>query len=325
MNRMNNSLKEIAESILNSKQIFIASHINPDGDNLGSSLALYLALKKLSKNVNVLWVDSIPLDYLFLPEVDNIKRKEDLNIEDNYTLITLDSANLDRLGINKELAVNAPKLINIDHHISNTKYGDLYYVDPESSSTGEIIFELIKELDVDLDPEISNCLYTAISSDTGSFMYSNTTSKTHRIVSKLYESGLKTDEININLYQSNSYKRTILQSKVLMELELYYDSKLAIGIVDEEILNSTDTSMEDTEGIVEKIRDIEGIEVAVLIKENYENFKISTRSKRYVNVSKVCEKFNGGGHIRAAGCTFNKENTLEEIKSNFIKEIGKDI
>ncbi len=325
MKKMNNSLKEISETILNSRQVLIASHINPDGDNLGSSLALYLTLKKLSKNANVLWVDSIPSDYLFLPEIENIKRKEDLNIEDNYTLITLDSANLDRLGINKELAVNASKLINIDHHISNTKYGDLYYVDSESSSTGEIIFELIKELNVDLDSEISNCLYTAISSDTGSFMYSNTTSKTHKIVSKLYENGLNTDEININLYQSNSYKKTILQSKVLMELELYHENKLAVGIVDGDILKSTDTSMEDTEGIVEKIRDIKGIEVAVLIKENYENFKISTRSKRYVNVSKLCEKFNGGGHIRAAGCTLDKENTLEQIKTNFIKEIGKDI
>lgn len=322
---VNNTLREVSEVIMGSEELLIASHVNPDGDNLGSSLALYLALKKLGKKVNVLWVDEIPKDYLFLPGIDKIIKAKDLNIEKDFDFIALDSADLGRLGINEEIAKKSKNLINIDHHISNPGYGNYNYVDSKSSSTGEIVFELIKEMKIILDRDIATCIYTAITSDTGSFMYSNTTSKTHKIVSELYNEDLDTEKININLYQSNSFERTILHSNILMNVELHFDGKLAISSVDEKILNETGTLMEDTEGIVEKIRDINGVEVSILIKKYDDSFKVSSRSKRYVNVSEVCEKFQGGGHKRAAGCTISLDKSLEEIKEDFIEEIGKRI
>lgn len=325
MRKMNNTMKEISQVIKGSEQILIASHVNPDGDNLGSSLGLYLALKKIGKKVYILQVDKIPKDYLFLPKINEIIKYDKLKIEDNYTFIALDSADIGRLGINQDIAKKATNLINIDHHISNPKYGNYNYVDSDSSATGELVFELIKEMDIDLDKDIATCLYTAISSDTGSFMYSNTTSKTHRIVAELYKEDLDTNEININLYQNNSFERTMLYSNILMDTELYFDGKLAMSMVTRELLDKTGALMEESEGLVENMRDIEGVEVSILIKEYDGYIRVSTRSKRYVDVSEICSEFNGGGHERAAGCTIELNKPLDQIKAELVEEVGRRI
>ncbi len=311
------------ELIKQSKNIYIGSHIQPDGDNIGSILALGLALKKIRKEVFIVKVDEIPSDYTFLPSIDMIK---DYDEKDNFIdlFIALDASDLDRLGSKKTMVLKANKVLNIDHHKSNTYFGDINIVSENSSATGELIYRLIEKMGIELDKDIATCIYTAISTDTGSFMYDSTTYETHEIVAKLLKTGIDKNNININLYQNRSLERTKLFIKALDGLETYFDNKVAIVKVTQELLEESKTKMEDTEGIVSFIRDIAPVEVACLLKEFEKNqIKISVRSKRYIDVSQICEKFNGGGHKRAAGCTIYgdvekaKELILEEIKESF--------
>ncbi len=314
---MNNNpysmIDNFIEKIGEAKNIFLASHVQPDGDNIGSILGLGLALKKLGKEVHILKTDYIPKDFMFLPSIDIIR---DYNEDEIDVFIALDSSDEDRLGDNKVLLNKANTIINIDHHISNTNFGDINIVDSDAAATCEIAFKLIKTLNIDLDKDISTCLYTGISTDTGSFMYSNTSAKTHMIAAELLDIGIDKENININIWQSKSLDKTKLFIKTLETLETYFDDKVAIVMVTRDALRGTGASMEDTEGIVSFVRDIATVEVAVMLKEFEENeIKISMRSKKYVDVSNICALFGGGGHKRAAGCMIssNIEKAKEEI------------
>lgn len=320
---MSNSLQgqmDLAKTkILESNKICIASHVQADGDNIGSILALGLALRKINKEVYMVKTDSIPSDFMFLPGAQDIKDLDDYNDIDLF--IALDSADVDRLGENKELIQKSDFVINIDHHISNTNFGDINIVDSDSGSTAELIFKMIKILNIKIDRDIGTCIYTGISTDTGNFMYDNTSSETHLIAAELLEIGIDKKSINLNIYQSKSMEKTKLFIKTLESLETYFDNKLAIVQVTDEMLLETGTKMEDTEGIISFIRDIEFVELAIMLKEfEKDQIKVSMRSKEYVDVSELCSKFNGGGHVRAAGCTiyksldFAKEALIEELK-----------
>lgn len=318
---MNNSFLELGKVIKNANNIVIGSHVSPDGDNLGSSLGLYWALKKLNKDVNVLYVDPIPENYKFLPGIkDIVEISPDKEVD---LFIALDCGDKHRLGQNEELADNAKILMNIDHHSSNPYYGDYNMVLENASSTAEVVYQLLKEMEISLDENIATNIYAGISADTGSFMYSNTGALTHKIVAELYEYNIDIENININLYQSKSLGRTKLFSRAFSDLELYYDNKVGLIYVSLDMLKEADAKKEDTEGLVENIRDIQNIEVAVLLKEEKDYIRVSTRSKEYVDVSKVCSAFDGGGHIRASGCTLYGE--VEDAKDKLLKEIGLQI
>ena len=323
---MNNSLEILMEEVIKliqeSNNIYIASHVQPDGDNIGSILALGMAIKKLKGKVNILKVDDIPSDYHFLPNLELIKEHDADRPIDLF--IALDSSDIDRLGLGKQFALRANKIINIDHHVTNDNFGHINIVSTSSGATGEIIYKIIKKMGVEIDKDIATCLYTAISTDTGSFMYSSTSHITHLIVADLLKVGIDNNYINVNLYQSRSIERTRLFINSLNKLECFLDGKIGIIAVTQEMLRDNNTKLEDTEGIVSFIRDIDSIEVACLLKEIDNNeIKVSLRSKKEIDVSKVCNKFNGGGHVRAAGCTIYgkiddaKQLILEEIKIAF--------
>ena len=310
------------EKILKSENIYIVSHVQPDGDNIGSCISLALALKKIKKEVFIIKVDETPSDFLFLPGVDLIKDYEDGNEID--LLIAVDSSDADRLGKNKKLIDSAKEVINIDHHISNTNFGDINIIDSNASATGELIYKIIKELKIDIDKDIATCIYAAISTDTGSFMYDNTTAETHEIASDLIKYGADKENININIYQNRSLARTQLFIKSLNSLDMYFDNQVAIIKVTHEMLKETGTTMEDTEGIISFVRDIGTVEIAVLMKEvNADLTKISMRSKRYIDVAKLTSVFNGGGHKKAAGCAIGKP--ISEADKFLLVEIEKVI
>ncbi|MCF6460500.1 DHH family phosphoesterase [Clostridium sp. Cult3] len=317
-NSFKSSINEVIDVIRKSKNIYIASHVQPDGDNIGSTLALGMALRKIDKDVKVIKVDDIPKNYWFLPNIEMIR---EYDIEENIdTFIALDSSDLERLGIGKQFALQAKNIINIDHHISNNNYGHINIVSPSAGATGEIIYELIKDAGIPIDKDIATCLYTAISTDTGSFMYSNTTYSTHLIAADLIKTGIDINHININLYQSRSLERTNLFIDSLNSLELFLDGKVGIVSVTQQMLKSNNASLEDTEGIVSFIRDIDSIEIACLLKEmKNDEIKVSLRSKKMIDVSEVCVKFDGGGHKRAAGCTIY--GTINEAKDSILDEI----
>ncbi|HEY8361348.1 MAG TPA: bifunctional oligoribonuclease/PAP phosphatase NrnA [Tissierellaceae bacterium] len=308
--------------ILNSKNIYIASHVQPDGDNIGSLLALGMALLKLEKDVYILKSDIIPSDFSFLPNIELIKDYD--GADDIDLFIAIDSSDEERLGKNRDLLSKSKLTINIDHHISNTRFGDINIVDENASSTGELIFEFIKFMNISIDEKIATCLYTAISTDTGSFMYSNTSAKAHEIAAELIRFGADTENININIYQNKSLERIKLFIKTMNNLEFYFDNKVALVSITQKMLEDCNASMEDSEGIISFVRGISPVEIAVLLKELSDNeIKISMRSKRYVDVSSICYNFGGGGHIRAAGCTIY--DSLEKAKALIINEIKKYI
>lgn len=310
---MDDAIRLIKES----DNILIASHVQPDGDSIGSILALGMAIEKLKGKVRILKVDDIPSDYQFLPNIELIKEFDDENID---LFIALDCGDMERLGSGKKLALKAKQIVNIDHHITNDNFGDLNIVSPSSAATGELVYKIIKKMDVQIDKNIATCLYTAISTDTGSFMYSNTTYKTHLIVAELLKIGININDININLYQSRSMERTKLFLDSLDTLEILLDDKVAIVTTTQDMLESNDAKLEDTEGIISFVRDIDTVEVACLLKEIDESeVKVSIRSKKAIDVSKICNKFNGGGHIRAAGCTIY--GSIKEAKKLILKEI----
>lgn len=321
---MNNSLKSLIEEaiklIKKSEKIYICSHVQPDGDNIGSILALGMAIEKMNKNVKVLKVDDIPSDYKFLPNIDLIKKYEIEKEIEIDLFIALDSSDMERLGVGKEFAQNAKSIINIDHHITNTNFGDINIVSPSSAATGELIYDFIRQMKVEIDKDIATCLYTAISTDTGSFIYSNTTYMTHLIVAELLKTGININDININLYQKRSMERTRLFINVLNDIEIFLNGKIGIVTVTQDTLKSSNAKLEDTEGIISFVRDIDSVEVACLLKEvNKNEIKVSLRSKEKIDVSKISSKFNGGGHIRAAGCTLFTE--MDNAKELILKEI----
>lgn len=320
MNKNMDLLMDQAIELINeNKNIFLASHVNPDGDNLGSMLGLALAIKEMGKNVFVLKSDLIPSDFTFLPGIDLIQEYDD-NLGDVGLFITLDCSDEERLGNNQKVLSDSKNTINIDHHISNTNFADINIVDSKASATAELVYQLIKKMGVSINKDIAINLYTAISTDTGSFKYESVTSNTHRITAELLDTGIDKNEININLYESMSFTRMKLFIKSLATLETYNNAEIAIIMVTQDMLKETGASLEDAEGIISYIRKISTVEVACLLKEvEKENIKISLRTKKYLDAAKICEKFDGGGHKRAAGCTLYKN--IEESKSEIVKTL----
>ncbi len=311
--------KEIVKLISEAGGIAIFPHVSADGDAIGSSLALALSLKNAGKKVVVYIEEDIPTVYRFLPgtELMSFSDSQDEAMDLN---IALDTGDVGRLATRGEVFFKAPCTINIDHHVTNTKYALLNFVDASSASTGEIIYTLLKKLKYTIDKDIATCLYTALSTDTGGFKYSNTTAETHRIAAELLSTGIDIGELSQRIFDNTTFTKLKLTQKSIELLELLQDDKLAVVALSQEDLNSTGAKDEDCDGIVNIGRSIEGVEVSLLVKEKSNNeVRINLRSKTYVDVSEIAAAFGGGGHKRAAGCTVN--GTLQEVRNQLIQAV----
>ncbi|WP_196594373.1 DHH family phosphoesterase [Pectinatus sottacetonis] len=288
------TLNEAAEKILTKKNIIIAPHINPDCDGLGSTLALYYALIKKGCNVRIFVDDDIPEAYHFLPGWEKFARPEE-KITNADLLIVLD-AEPERTG-RVTAMVEAP-VLNLDHHRSNTRTADYLYLNPQRAATGEIVYQLIKQMAVSFDIDMATCLYTAIATDCGFFKYSNTTSFTMRIAGELLECGVKPNVVSEALERKKLADVKIL-APIIDTLEVYNNGTVAAISVVKEIREKCD----NTEGFVDFARIVEGVDVAILVKyAEPELTRISMRSKK-TDVASIAEKLGGGGHVRAAGCS----------------------
>lgn len=317
---MNNKLKEIAKILMTSKSVLLFTHINMDGDTLGSSVALCIALRKLGKQAHILIEDDIAA---FLQFLDNNYCTYDKNIIENPDIcLCIDCGDVDRFKKRKEKYFEGKQKGCIDHHITTEPFADFNFIDPTASATGEIIYDLLKELPVEIDKEIGSAIFVAITTDTGNFQYSNTTKKTHLIAAELCDYGVDYNEISVELYQNDRLEKLLLRTKALQEMKVFADGQAVICGVTQKILDETQGKMEETEGIIETLRNISGIEIAVFVKEIGEKkCKVSMRSKKFVNVAEMSQKLNGGGHARAAGCTVLQ--SFEETKEtmiNLVKE-----
>lgn len=315
---LNDDIDLIIEKINASEEIYLISHINPDGDSLGSLLALGEALKQLDSSVTMVASDDIPDRYSFLSNISEIEKLDE--IKPVELLITLDCGDQDRLGEFKELANKAKTVINIDHHISNNYFGDLNLVNSDASSTGEMIYDLIEKMNLKFNDKINNSIYMAISTDTGSFKYSNTSYHTHEIASNLLKKGIDNEYINNKLYQNNPLSKAKLFIETLKNLELYNNNSIGIIYITQTMIKRCGAKIEHMDGIINFVRDIDTVEVACILKEiNNNKVKIGLRSKEYVDVSKIAKNLNGGGHKKASGATFL--GTIDEARDKILSEI----
>ena len=286
----------------------ISTHVNPDGDAIGSELALFLFLKKLGKTVKIFNTDLVPKKYQFLPYWDNIENAKTSTDFFPEILVILDASSRERIGtfLSKRL-IPTHAVINIDHHITAEAFGDHNIIIPTASSTAEIIYKFIKSTQIPIDEASALCLYTGLMFDTGCFRYSNATPETHRMAADLIEIGdFAPDEVYRHVYEHVSLGKIHLLGQTLRTLELTSDGKIAWVLVTQSMLNETKTTLDDVEGFVNQIQAIENVDVAICVCELPNgNTKISLRSEGRVNVAALAAEFDGGGHERASGCRIN--------------------
>lgn len=311
---------DVIEAIVNSKNIGISFHTSPDGDALGSALALMLALKKIGKNTYIVSRDEVPEIYRFLPYYEYASKMIEKVRDDTDTVLILDCGNVARISGEVNFQNNSYKVINVDHHLSNDMYGELNYVDCKAAAVGEVVFDIINQLNITIDKDMAVCLYTALLTDTGGFKHSNTTIKTHSIAGELIHLGIDFSEIHRKLFENKKLERVKLYSKIIDSMELYNNNKLCVMGITKELLNSVGISeASDTSDIISIGMEIDTVEVAVLVKETDACTKISLRSKDKVDVRKIAETFGGGGHTKAAGLSIDK--SYSEAKSMIINSV----
>ena len=311
-----NDVKEVFNLINSSQNICIAGHKAPDGDCIGSVMALYEFLKPFNKNLTVCIDGIIPFNYKTFVDEDVIAKEYDNNEFD--LLFVLDCSDAERLGKFKDVLKNAKKSVCIDHHKTNESYADINIIDSSMSSTGELLYDILKISGRQLTKQIAEYIYIAILTDTGKFSYSNTTGQTHKKTAELIELGVGVAEIDNIVYNSKPSNVVKAFIECIGGIELYYDNKFGITSITKDILERNSVNMGDIDGVVEFIREIKEVEVSCVLKEYEEkNTKVSLRSKNDIDVSAVSVKFRGGGHARAAG--FEIDDTVENTKKLLIE------
>ena len=304
--------KEIIDALRSEDNFLIASHMNPEGDAIGSALALAISLKSLGKKVSVYNQDPTPSNLQFLPMSSSIFH--DMNdFIHNDIAVVLDCSDLNRLGKDAEKIRKIEKIINIDHHKTNDGFGDLVLVDPDCSSTAEMVYGLIKDIPVQVTPEIATNVYAGILTDTGAFCYSNTTAQVLQIAGELVTKGANPSLVAEEVYERQSVAKIRLLGLALNTLKIVEDGRIGAINVSLSMLDSAGATPELTENIVNYPKSIRDVEVSVLFREiSPDNYKISFRSGERVDVADIAKEFGGGGHSKASGC--NIRGSLPEVE-----------
>lgn len=306
----------------------VTSHTAPDGDNIGSSVAMVQYLEQFGKKTYHLLDDEIPenlkfliKDHIILKSEEFLSKVFDSNKAEKFVLIVLDTADEARICVSSSVIEKSKYIVNIDHHISNTEYGKLNYIEAGISSTSELVCKILRTIDeTKFTKNIATALYTGISTDTGNFLFDSVDEDTFENASFLTKNGADRDTVANKIYQSTTYDYIKLTRDSLETLEV--SDSIGVMVLTEEMLQKNNVDYKDTDSLVNNVINIEGVRVGILIKERGENqYKISLRSKDNTNVCEIAQKFGGGGHKRAAGCTINEELNIVKTK---VLEAAKD-
>ncbi len=314
-------MKELKEYVKNADDIVIAGHVAPDGDCVGAVIAVYRYIHKLFPEKRLTpYLENTPKVYDYLDPDKSIIKSE--IPEEIGMIIALDSSSVDRLGeVANEFRKKKATLV-IDHHVSNIGFGDINIVDKEAGSACEVIAHMMS--DDDIDVKIAEALYTGMVTDSGGFRYPATSKDTMNLAGRLMEKGIDFSWIMDRCMYSRTYHQAQLLGRALLESILIMDGKCIVTTVTKSMLDMYETEEEDTEGIVDQLRVTRGVEVAVFIRERAEQeYKVSLRSNNYVDVSKIADYFEGGGHIRAAG--FTMRGSLHDVINNITEQISLQI
>jgi phosphoesterase RecJ-like protein len=304
VNLMNheNTPEEMIEVLRKAPRVALFSHVSPDGDCIGTMLAMGLALEKMGKEVSFYNPNPVPSYLSFLPGSSRIR--QELPSPQPKILLFVDCTDLGRVNMSRSEISRDSIVLNLDHHISNLFFGDFNWVDVHASAVGEVALTLINQLGVEIDLDMATNLYTAIVTDSGCFEYSNTTAQTHRLTADLLDKGVDLSNIHHNIFDQKPLARIKLLQCALNGLEILADGQLAIMTLSAEDFRKSGAEQDLSEGLVNHARSIVGVEVAVLLKEvGPQEIKGGLRSNLWLNVNEIVAQFGGGGHQRAAGCT----------------------
>ena len=316
-------IRAIVSVLRKSKKFIMVAHECPDGDSLGCAMAMMCILRKLKRDV-VVMTDMVPEKYAYLPGVGEIKATPPRDLSGRVAML-FDTPTLERLGSLRPLITRCAQLINIDHHVSNSHYGALNWVDCSAASVGEQVYQIMKLLGVKLDRNIATCLYTSLVTDTGKFQYANTTTNTHRLAAELLSTGIDHQRITEYIYEDYPKEKLALLAGALQTLKLEFGGKVAWLVITHDLLKKSGASLEWADDVINHARGIRGVEVAVVFKEAEQpgSYKVSFRSRnpKVVDVNKIACAFGGGGHQAASGC--NMRGSLDDVAGRVIAELKK--
>lgn len=327
-------MEEILSPIVNLLQkednFLITAHIRPEGDSIGSQLALAILLQRLGKQVTIINEDPPPELYRFLPQCEKILTYSPEDEKSRFDVaIVLDCNQFDRVGKVASIVKNTPIIINIDHHPDSPGIGKYNYMNTKASACAEQIYMIIKAMDFKLDYELALPVYVGIMTDTGGFKQVNTTPLSHQIVSELLGYGILPNEIANRIYEVNTVSSVKLLGMILSGLKTRQEGRIAITTITQGMLKEIGFTIElEPERIIDQVRSIKGVEIIIIFRDlghtsdmGQNKVKVNLRSKSSFNVSAIARIFDGGGHIRAAGCVI--EGTLQEVEKKVVDEVEK--
>ena len=291
-------------ALRSARRVLITMHRGPDGDALGSALALGCVLRELGREVTVYNPDELPYNFRFLRGADVVARTVPEDAIFDLTVVT-DAGAYERLGPDMPSPERRGVLLNLDHHITTEPFGDVNYVDPEAASVGILAYKIIRQLGSPLSKDAAECIYASILADTGCFRYSSTDPECLRIAAELVEAGVEPWEMTVRVYEQQPLARMRLLADVLSTLEV--DGKLATITITNAMLAKTGSELDLTDGFINYARSVDGVEVAASFREPHNGgpWRVSFRSRGRVNVARIAQKFGGGGHHNAAGCNID--------------------
>ncbi len=323
-------MDQIVQQLNKSHNVLLASHVNPDGDAIGSLIALGLALDEMGKKVVLYNESPIPAVYRFLPGVERIQHHLDVSARYDAAIL-LDCSNLDRVGSVADVICRFPVIINVDHHYTNNGFGHYHLISPSACATAEIVYGLVKALGISFSTAMATSIYTGILTDTGSFRFSNTNRSAFVICDEMVGLGVKPDEIAQHVYGTYSLGRLKLLNLALDSIEISSNGELALMVLTQEVMAKTETDVCDADGLINYARSIENVKLAVMIQEAPQNgqgaqgvggFNVSLRSNGSVDAAAIASLFGGGGHFTAAG--FYIDAPLLEVKRR-LKDIASNL
>ena len=295
--------EEVVRELRRRTHFVMVSHLKPDGDTLGAGLALGLALKSLGKKVWYFQEGTVPRNLRFLPDSDQVTSKFPADLPPDTLFVFGDMSNTSRAGETLPPLKRA-NVLDIDHHLGNERFGAFNYVIEDECSTGTCVLRLLRELDVEITPQIATCLLTTIMTDTGGFMHSNTTAEVLRTSAWLVELGADKEQITEEIFANKRFEAQKLLGAVLLRAVLDDAGRYCWSVIDQKLIDELGADYEDTEDIVNQLRAVEGVEVAALFKDFDGAVRVSLRSSGRVNVQAVASRLGGGGHFRASGLTY---------------------
>ncbi|MGI6406922.1 MAG: DHH family phosphoesterase [Syntrophaceticus sp.] len=318
------TIDDAVNALISYDNYILTTHLNPDGDALGSLTGLGLALSKTGKNVVMIMPNPIPAAFQFMPGVQQIKKEVDQSAGFDMA-IAVDCTDLNRVGEQvRDVFLHTENIANIDHHISNRFFGNINIVDPQAAATGEIISDILQKSKIPITPDIATNLYTALVTDTGSFRQQNTTAKSLRTAAFLLDCGAQYRVIQQNLYEQRSLESLRLLVSGLQSISLNESGTIAWMTITQKSLLDSGAAVEDSEGMIEYVKSLKGVEVGILFKEaDNGEIKVSFRSKNYLDVNQLASYFEGGGHERAAGCTISGE--IKEVEHLVIQKTEEEL